>query len=177
MYLPLQFSFYLSVIWHLAFAHHLSADLVYTFACTVHFHVLYICAYFSLYTARKINWWRYYCLAVCDKIVDNFLLFDKTLRHIELCKSVFCQIQRNPPFLRVYLYTVQASGFLLQQQVRSLHCWPDHHTRGTVVMYSSTALQHKCTYKLLLANLDNCNELKACFMIYKGILAIARFGS
>ena len=48
---------------------------------------------------------------------------------------------------------------------------------STVVMYSSTALQHKCSYKLLFANLDNCNELKACFMIYKGILAIARFGS
>ena len=36
-------------------------------------------------------------IALCDEIFNNFSLFDKTLRHIELCNSVISQIQGNPP--------------------------------------------------------------------------------
>ena len=54
--------------------------------------------YRDMHTIRKFNYWPY-CLALCDEIFHNFTLFDKTLRHIELCNSVISQIQRNPPKL------------------------------------------------------------------------------
>ena len=53
---------------------------------------------YSRCTVRKINWWRY-CLAQCDEMFDLFPLFDKTLRHIELCNWVIRHLQKNPPTL------------------------------------------------------------------------------
>ena len=53
---------------------------------------------YMTYTVRKFYFWRY-CLALWDEILIHLPLFDKPLRHIELCNSVFSQIQRNPPTL------------------------------------------------------------------------------
>ena len=50
----------------------------------------------QLHTVKKLNCWRC-CLALCDEMFDHFHLFDETLRHIELCNSVICQIQWNHP--------------------------------------------------------------------------------
>ena len=50
------------------------------------------------HTVRKFIWWRY-CIALCDVIYDLFSLFDESLRHIELCNSVFSQIEQNLPQL------------------------------------------------------------------------------
>ena len=36
---------------------------------------------------------------VCLEMFENFPLFDKTFRHIELCNRFISHIQRNPPKL------------------------------------------------------------------------------
>ena len=43
--------------------------------------------FFSMHTARKFKWWRC-CLALCDEIFSNFLLFDETLSHIWPCENL-----------------------------------------------------------------------------------------
>ena len=64
-----------------------------------------VLSHMELYTVRKVNWWRY-CLDLCDEIFDHFPLFDETLRHKELCKSVVSQLQLNPPKFCLTVYTL-----------------------------------------------------------------------
>ena len=59
--------------------------------------MMYICSCFidvsfTLYTVRSLTDDVIAYIALCDKIFYHFTLFDSTLRHRELCYSVFSHI-------------------------------------------------------------------------------------